>query len=89
MLEQGDNAAPAHRALLEWLVRRAPGAEVVLVGPLMAAAAAGTGLRALPDAAAAAEYVRRRVAPGLWVFVKGSRGLRLEAVLPPREASAP
>jgi UDP-N-acetylmuramoyl-tripeptide--D-alanyl-D-alanine ligase len=89
MLEQGENGATAHHDLLQWVARRAPGAEVVVVGSLMAAAAAARGLRAFADSAAAAEYIRGRLLPDLWVFVKGSRGLRLERILPPKEAATP
>ncbi len=89
MLEQGENGLAAHRELLDWVALRAPGAEIVVVGSLMSAAAAERGLRRFADSAAAADYLRGRLVPGLWVFVKGSRGLRLERVLPPAEASAP
>jgi UDP-N-acetylmuramoyl-tripeptide--D-alanyl-D-alanine ligase len=89
MREQGRHGLDAHRELLEWAVEQAPGAEFAVVGSLMTAAAAKRGWRGLADAAAAAAYIRGRLAPGLWVFVKGSRGLHLEAVLPPAEASAP
>ncbi len=86
MLEQGPAADAVHREIVEWAMRRAPGAELLLVGPIMARAAAGAGLRAVPDAGAAAEYLRRRAAPGTWVFLKGSHALHLERVLPTGEA---
>jgi len=89
MREQGDNGPAAHRELLAWALQRAAGAQVVTVGSLMAAAAAAHALPAFPDAAAAAEYVRTRTHPGLWVFVKGSRGLTMEKILPPKEDPVP
>jgi UDP-N-acetylmuramoyl-tripeptide--D-alanyl-D-alanine ligase len=88
MLEQGSNGLAVHRDLLDWVRRRAAGADIAVVGSLMTAAAAAYGLRAFPDSAAAAEYVRGRLVPGLWVFVKGSRGLRLERILPAGEGPA-
>jgi UDP-N-acetylmuramoyl-tripeptide--D-alanyl-D-alanine ligase len=89
MLEQGVNGPAAHADLLDWVIPRARGAEIVVVGSLMTAAATNRGLRAFADSTAAADYVRGRLLPDLWVFVKGSRGLRLERLLPPEEASAP
>lgn len=89
MREQGDQGPAAHRDILAWARRSAPGAAIVAVGPLMTAAAASHGLPAFPDAAAAAEYVRARARPGLWVFVKGSRGLCMERILPPKEGVDP
>jgi UDP-N-acetylmuramyl pentapeptide synthase len=88
MREQGTNGSAAHRDLLRWVARHAPGAEIVVVGSLLTAAAE-PGLRAFPDSSAAADYVRGRLLPGRWVFLKGSRGLRLEGLLPPEEAAAP
>jgi UDP-N-acetylmuramoyl-tripeptide--D-alanyl-D-alanine ligase len=88
MLEQGDRAVAVHRELIQWAQGRAPGAELLLVGCLMAEAAAGSGLRTVPDCAAAAAYLRERVVPGMWVFVKGSHGLHLEGVLPAEETTA-
>ncbi len=85
MLEQGPLGQAAHRELLRWVAARADGATVVPIGALMAAAAAEIGLDAYPDAAAAAAVVRGNARPGRWIFVKGSRGLHLEALLPPRE----
>ena len=55
------------------------------IGALMAAAAAEVGLAAFPNAAAAAATVRDRARPGRWIFIKGSRSLHLETLLPPRE----
>ncbi|NLF17794.1 MAG: UDP-N-acetylmuramoyl-tripeptide--D-alanyl-D-alanine ligase [Lentisphaerae bacterium] len=85
MLEQGPLGQAAHRELLRWVAERAGGAAVIPIGALMAAAAAEIGLDAYPDAAAAAAVVRGGARPGRWIFVKGSRGLHLEALLPPRE----
>jgi UDP-N-acetylmuramoyl-tripeptide--D-alanyl-D-alanine ligase len=85
MREQGDLGPAAHDELLAWTVARAGGAAIIVVGALMSAAAAAHGLPAFADAAAAVGYVRERVRPGQWVFVKGSRGLHLETLLPPKE----
>lgn len=85
MLEQGPLGLAAHRDLLRWLAPRAAGVEVVPIGALMAAAAAEVGLAAFPNAAAAAATVRDRARPGRWIFIKGSRSLHLETLLPPRE----
>jgi len=89
MLEQGRNSLAVHRETIEWAVRRVPGAELLLAGKLMAEAAAGMGLRTVADCDAAGAYLRGRVGPGMWVFVKGSHGLHLERVLPAGEGSTP
>lgn len=89
MLEQGANALAVHREVVEWAARRIPGAELVLVGRLMTEAGAGTPWRTVSDGEAAAAYLRERVVPGMWVFVKGSHGLHLERVLPAREGNTP
>jgi UDP-N-acetylmuramoyl-tripeptide--D-alanyl-D-alanine ligase len=87
MLELGAAGEEAHRAL---------GAEAARVvkalgafGPLSRHLAEGARRAGLPeadvfegeDAAALSEWVRRRLAPGDVLLVKGSRGMRLERVV--------
>jgi UDP-N-acetylmuramyl pentapeptide synthase len=45
------------------------------------------GLRTFPDAAAAAAALAPLLRPGAWVLLKGSRGMRLETLLPPGAAA--
>ncbi|HQK86546.1 MAG TPA: hypothetical protein PLU25_02845, partial [Acidobacteriota bacterium] len=46
-----------------------------------AAAAAGQAARFVPDAAAALAEVRRELAPGMLLLVKGSRGVGLDRLV--------
>ncbi|NOY81999.1 MAG: UDP-N-acetylmuramoyl-tripeptide--D-alanyl-D-alanine ligase [Kiritimatiellaeota bacterium] len=83
MLELGPTEEAAHEAALDRVLRQCGGCRVLVVGPRMSAAA--SGLRAVcpfPDAGAAREYLLPRLEPGAWVFLKGSRGMHLETVLP-------
>ena len=84
MGELGPRSAEEHRTLLAWVRDFLPNADLVVVGEQMrAAAAAGdrTITRAT-DAEAAAGCIKPRLAPGMCVFVKGSRSVRLETVVP-------
>jgi murE/murF fusion protein len=80
MLELGDDAEDAHRNS----GRRAGelGIDVVALGDFAVAYAEGAGSAVIAaDAAAAAEEVWARTAPGDWVLLKGSRGAKLERVI--------
>ena len=82
MLELGPDSSRLHREIGAHAAAR--GVELlVTVGPLAAKMRdAFTGeAHAVPDAAAAAELLRRRLRDGDTVLVKGSRGVRLERVV--------
>ncbi len=81
MLEMGDWGAAAHADLLAWAARRFGRGHLVVVGPLMCAAAASAGVCGFADAEGAAEEIRGRIRPGMRVLLKGSRGIGLERVL--------
>ncbi len=85
MLELGAAVeAAAHRAALDRVLRRCGDCRILAVGPRMSAAASGRRtVRAFPNAVAAREYLLPRLEPGAWVFLKGSRAMHLEEVLPP------
>jgi UDP-N-acetylmuramoyl-tripeptide--D-alanyl-D-alanine ligase len=88
MLELGDGEKAFHRKAGE-ILARAGWDVLVAVGPLAAAiaeAAAGAGLspaaiHRFPDSSAAAAAIRDIVREGDLVLVKGSRGMRTEAVV--------
>ena len=82
MRELGQNSDAEHRQLLDWVSENLSDAELILVGAAMSAAASGRGIRTFPDSEKAAAHLSEAVAPGKWVFVKGSRGVRLERVFP-------
>jgi UDP-N-acetylmuramoyl-tripeptide--D-alanyl-D-alanine ligase len=82
MFELGETSAAEHQALGELLTYL--GLEnVVLIGPLMqAAAAAQPAARHFADKATAAEWLAHQTIAGQLVLLKGSRGMGLETLLP-------
>lgn len=82
MRELGAAAATAHPELLQLAQRLFPGAHILPVGSCMTTAAAGLGLPACPDAAAAKAALQPQLRPGAWILLKGSRGIRLETLMP-------
>lgn len=80
MLELGDTAIEAHLEIAEY-AKSLDLAQIYLVGPLFANAAAELGVRHYQDANAllAAEDLSKWA--GASVMIKGSRGMRLEALI--------
>jgi len=82
MLELGDTSTAEHRALGELLADLGLN-NVVLIGPLMQAAAeAHPAARYFADKATAAEWLAQQTIAGQLVLLKGSRGMGLESLLP-------
>ncbi|MFB9661235.1 UDP-N-acetylmuramoyl-tripeptide--D-alanyl-D-alanine ligase [Glycomyces mayteni] len=86
MAELGDAADTEHRAIGAYAATRADA--VIAVGPDARLIATGAGDRAtaLPTNAAAADWLRSRLAPGDVVLVKASRAARLDEVAEAIEA---
>jgi len=82
MLEIGKDETEAHAALVAWALEVCAGSRVLGVGPRVTAAGNRYGIRTFPDADSARVYLLSRLAPGHWVFLKGSRGMHLERILP-------
>ena len=80
MLELGETSRDAHHEIGTYAATRAD--LVLTVGEAAAVIADGAGQRAmaLPDNAAAIDWLRSHVAPGDVVLVKASRGARLDQV---------
>jgi len=90
MLELGGHAASAHHAA--GALAHELGLGVIALGAHAAtvAAAAGAGAEIAADPAVAAARALARTAPGDWILLKASRGMRLERVLDAmRQASSP
>ncbi|OGV59001.1 MAG: hypothetical protein A2X49_15020 [Lentisphaerae bacterium GWF2_52_8] len=85
MLEIGSTAAQSHTETLQKAAKLIPGARIVAVGPMMLAAADSlSGLTAAKcgSSAEAAPLVQALARPGDMVFLKASRGTKLEVVEP-------
>ena len=83
MLELGEQSAEQHCRVLEHCLKRLPRAEIFAVGPAMSRAASSlnSAISTFPDAESAGAALRRHLAPGMLLLLKGSRGMRLEMLL--------
>jgi UDP-N-acetylmuramoyl-tripeptide--D-alanyl-D-alanine ligase len=85
MLETGENVHKVHKEVLEYALELFPLATVVAVGPLMTKAAEEINsdqIITYPDSDACAANIATHVIPEGIVFLKASRGTRLEKVEP-------
>ena len=85
MREVGALSEPVHEEILHLALERFPGARIAAVGPFMTLAAgriSSEEIKTFPDSVSAAEAVRAMVRPGDIVFLKASRGTRLERIEP-------
>ncbi len=85
MLEMGDAGPQAHQELLKHAIRLMPNAVLILVGPVMGGAArdisnTDISMRDFTDSEEAAKYVKTKIRRGDIVFLKGSRGMKLEKI---------
>ena len=78
MRELGADAASEHAKV----VARLSGTEAYLVGEEFTRAAVGTGIPCFPSSDALAAYLQEHPLAGCTILVKGSRGTRMEKVLP-------
>ena len=78
MRELGADAAAEHRKIVERLL----GTEAYLVGEEFAKAAQGTDIPVFTNSDQLAEYLSEHPLQGCTVLVKGSRGTRMEKVIP-------
>lgn len=90
MREIGEGAVEAHIEILQFALSKFPGARIAAVGQFMGEALSSLGRRDadrivhFPDAASAAAEFPKIVRPGDIVFLKASRGTRLELLEPRR-----
>ena len=85
MLEIGESAPKFHRQVLEHAIDRLPASQIFGVGKVMSSVGlhdAGLKRRAncFPDSTVAAEELKVLIRTGDMVFLKGSRGTRLEKI---------
>ncbi len=78
MRELGADAAVEHKKIVD----RLHGHEAFLVGEEFTRAAAGTGIPCFPTSDDLAAYLQQHPLQGCTVLVKGSRGTRMEKVIP-------
>jgi UDP-N-acetylmuramoyl-tripeptide--D-alanyl-D-alanine ligase len=82
MLELGDHEEAEHESLLRWVLERFPAQSILPTGPRMVRASGVLGIPAFENAAAVRDELLPRLRAGDWVLLKGSRGMRLETVMP-------
>ena len=86
MLEMGDAGPAAHNEILKLASELIPDCMLIAVGPLMSEAAKNIGvntdisLRDFPDSEEAAKYVKTKIRRNDVIFLKGSRGMKLEKI---------
>ena len=84
MRELGGSALAAHVETLEYALEKLPGSRLVVVGPVMCQAVEKLSSKVVcfPDSASAASHFQSLAQPGDTVFIKASRGTRLELLEP-------
>jgi UDP-N-acetylmuramoyl-tripeptide--D-alanyl-D-alanine ligase len=86
MLEMGEAGPSAHNEILKFATELIPQCMLIAVGPLMSAASKNIGIRTdislrdFPDSEEAAKYVKTKIKRNDVIFLKGSRGMRLEKI---------
>ena len=92
MLEMGESGPGAHIEILKSAAELIPDCMLIAVGPLMSGAAKNIGfcqlrgcdpvrnVRNFPDSEAAAKYVKAKIRRNDVIFLKGSRGMKLEKI---------
>lgn len=81
MLELGENSLAEHRNILQSASYLLPGAVILTVGKNYAQSAADFNVEAFADAVSAGHRLQELLADGKWVFLKGSRSMRMENAL--------
>lgn len=80
MFELGESAAEEHQRVTDLIGEKLKGATVLLVGKLFGATRGYAQMIRLPDANAAAEWVKNNQPENSLILVKGSRGMKMELV---------
>ena len=86
MLEMGESGPGAHIEILKSAAELIPDCMLIAVGPLMSEAAKNIGintdisLRDFPDSGEAAKYVKTKIRRNDVIFLKDSRGMKLEKI---------
>lgn len=81
MLELGENSLAEHRNILQIAVENLKGAEILTAGSNYASAAEEFGIEAFPDSVSIAPRLKKSLAIGKWVFLKGSNSMHMEKAL--------
>lgn len=86
MLEMGEAGPAAHNETLRCAAELLPNCMLIAVGPLMSGAVKNAGictdvsLRDFPNSEEAAKYVKAKIRRNDVIFLKGSRGMKLEKI---------
>ena len=85
MLEMGEAGPAAHEEILKFITDLMPQAVLIVVGPIMCKAGKAItrtdiSMRDFPDSEEAAKYVKSKIKRGDIIFLKGSRGMKLEKI---------
>jgi len=84
-LEMGDSSASTHTEAIEFATQLFPGARIYLIGEAMTQAASefsGMITKCFPNSADAASEIQSNISPRECIYLKGSRGIKLELIEP-------
>ncbi len=81
MLELGENSLAEHRKVLQSAVENLKGVEILTVGSNFGTCAADFNIESFPDSVTAGKRLKKSLAVGKWVFLKGSNSMQMTKAL--------
>jgi UDP-N-acetylmuramyl pentapeptide synthase len=90
MCELGPQAPEEHQRILTWCLDNFPQTELLLIGPQMQQCAHENRITGFTDVASASKHLTREtLAKYKTIYLKGSRSITLETLIPPQTPEYP